>query len=579
MLSRTNFKVWKEIVKIIFDYMDLDLALRIKKLIPTLKNLKEEHSNQICLMIMKCSISKAFRCFISESQSVRKFFKQIEQFFVKNEKAEMSNLLTKLIFTKYKGKGNIREYIMEMSNLASKLNSLKLEFGEDLLVHLVLISLLAHFGQFKCSFCFASQNKNRKNIKGVAKGFSHQKKPKNDEEFTNYFCKNDDEKFIFVDDGNKVVVEVIGTFKLQLKTGFYLDLFETFRWNLISISSLDKFDFLVLLEIIKLVSTKIQILLVLAFLLIIYTCLMLLVPIMKYCKLVHEGTKQKLNENLVTLWYKRLGHISKHRIQRLMSNEILEPLDLSHFEVCVECIKEKQTYIRKLGAERAKDVRLPIFFIYEKLQSLDIFKSFKVEVEIQLGKKIKVIKSDHGGEYDGRYDESREQCLGIFSLFLKESRIVLQYTMSCKPSMNDSLWGEALKTIVYILNRVSSKAVNKTPYEFCTSKKPSIKHLHIWGCPTKARPYKPHERKLDSRTISCYFVGCIILFETGNARFLKEVEFEKEENVRNFVFEEEFVNDIGQVLVPITVQETTLIIEDNVQNYDEVLPQTPIEQP
>ena len=64
----------------------------------------------------------------------------------------MSNLLTKLISMKYKGKGNIKEYIMEMSNLALKLKSLKLELGEDLLVHLVLISLPAHFGQFKVSY-------------------------------------------------------------------------------------------------------------------------------------------------------------------------------------------------------------------------------------------------------------------------------------------------------------------------------------------------------------------------------------------------------------------------------------------
>jgi len=28
-----------------------------------------------------------------------------------------------------------------------------------------------------------------------------------------------------------------------------------------------------------------------------------------------------------------------------------------------------------------------------------------------------------------------------------------------------SLWGEALKTVVYILNRVPGKAINKTPYE------------------------------------------------------------------------------------------------------------------
>ncbi|RDX96304.1 hypothetical protein CR513_21055, partial [Mucuna pruriens] len=49
------------------------------------------------------------------------------------------------LFLRVKGKENIREYIMEMSNLATKLKSLKLEPGEDLIVHLVLISLPTHF--------------------------------------------------------------------------------------------------------------------------------------------------------------------------------------------------------------------------------------------------------------------------------------------------------------------------------------------------------------------------------------------------------------------------------------------------
>ena len=52
---------------------------------------------------------------------------------------------------RYKGKGNIREYIMEMSHLVSKLKALKLELSEDLLVHLVLISLPTQFSQFKVS--------------------------------------------------------------------------------------------------------------------------------------------------------------------------------------------------------------------------------------------------------------------------------------------------------------------------------------------------------------------------------------------------------------------------------------------
>jgi len=39
-----------------------------------------------------------------------------------------------------------------MSNLASKLKALELKLGEEVLVHLILISLPAHFGQFKVSY-------------------------------------------------------------------------------------------------------------------------------------------------------------------------------------------------------------------------------------------------------------------------------------------------------------------------------------------------------------------------------------------------------------------------------------------
>ena len=47
-------------------------------------------------------------------------------------------LLANFVSMRYKGKRNIREYIMEMSHLASKLKAIRLELFEDLLVHLVL---------------------------------------------------------------------------------------------------------------------------------------------------------------------------------------------------------------------------------------------------------------------------------------------------------------------------------------------------------------------------------------------------------------------------------------------------------
>lgn len=46
-------------------------------------------------------------------------------------------------------KGNIREYIMKMSNLASKLRALKLELSDDFLVSLILISLPTQFRYLK----------------------------------------------------------------------------------------------------------------------------------------------------------------------------------------------------------------------------------------------------------------------------------------------------------------------------------------------------------------------------------------------------------------------------------------------
>ena len=123
--------------------MELDLALRMERPTSTLKNLNEaniekgKQSNRLSLMLMKCSIPKAFRGSITESANVKKFLLDIEQVFAKNEKAETSTLLRKLVGMKYTNKENIKEYIMEMSNVAGKLKALKLQLFDDLLVHFV----------------------------------------------------------------------------------------------------------------------------------------------------------------------------------------------------------------------------------------------------------------------------------------------------------------------------------------------------------------------------------------------------------------------------------------------------------
>ena len=69
------------------------------------------------------------------------------------------------------------------------------------------------------------------------------------------------------------------------------------------------------------------------------------------------------------------------------------------------------------------------------------------------------------------------------------------------------LWTKALKTTAYILNRVPTKVVSKTPFELFKGWKPSLRHMRAWGCLFEVRIYNPQEKKMDPRTISGYFVG------------------------------------------------------------------------
>ena len=78
----------------------------------------------------------------------------------------------------------------------------------------------------------------------------------------------------------------------------------------------------------------------------------------------------------------------------------------------------------------------------------------------------------------------------------------------------------------------------------------SLKNLHVWGYPAEAMPYRPNEKKLDLRTVSCYFVGYSerswgynffdpktkYILESRNAQFFEDVEFTEGDTVRDFVF-------------------------------------------
>ena len=68
-----------------------------------------------------------------------------------------------------------------------------------------------------------------------------------------------------------------------------------------------------------------------------------------------------------------------------------------------------------------------------------------------------------------------------------------------------SFWGYALKTTVHILNLVPSKSVFNIPNELWSGHKPSMRYLHIQGCP--AHVLKGKSDKLEVKIEVCMFLG------------------------------------------------------------------------
>ena len=70
------------------------------------------------------------------------------------------------------------------------------------------------------------------------------------------------------------------------------------------------------------------------------------------------------------------------------------------------------------------------------------------------------------------------------------------------------LWGEAVKTAAYLINRMPSRVLNyKTPLEMLTGTNHFIVPPKIFGCTCFVHDHRNSAGKLDPRAIKCIFVG------------------------------------------------------------------------
>ncbi|GAV82307.1 UBN2_2 domain-containing protein, partial [Cephalotus follicularis] len=160
-LNGTNFTSWKEKIGVVLGVMDLDYALRMEKPAEITDQSsseqkfayeKWERSNRISLMIMRSSISLAIRGAIPMKDDAKEFLASVEEQFKSSSKANASTIIMKMLTTKYNGTSEVREHIMKMNDVASKLKSMDMEISKEFLIHFIMTSLPAQFGPFKINY-------------------------------------------------------------------------------------------------------------------------------------------------------------------------------------------------------------------------------------------------------------------------------------------------------------------------------------------------------------------------------------------------------------------------------------------
>ncbi|KAD3336335.1 hypothetical protein E3N88_31854 [Mikania micrantha] len=79
--------------------------------------------------------------------------------------------------------------------------------------------------------------------------------------------------------------------------------------------------------------------------------------------------------------------------------------------------------------------------------------------------------------------------------------------MLISSGMSQDMWGEAILSATYLLNKIPFKKKDVTPYELWMGRKPSYKYLKVWGCLAKVVVPPPKVQRIGPKTVDCVFIG------------------------------------------------------------------------
>jgi hypothetical protein len=161
-------------------------------------------------------------------------------------------------------------------------------------------------------------------------------------------------------------------------------------------------------------------------------------------------------------------------------------------------------------------------------------------LEVQTGRRVKVLRSDHGSEFDNSTVDAHCKDSGTLREFsppydprlngraerLGRTNAERMRAVMAHSGVPQELWAEAMVTVNHQRNRLPVTGLDVSPYEALTGKQPDLSKWHPFGCKTFSRDPKPNKSKLADRGELGWMMG----YEPGGGF---RIYFEEQPNPKN----------------------------------------------
>lgn len=160
ILNGSNFKKWKKDLEFSLGIDDLDMTLRETK--PMIndqstpeqkeKLAKWERSDRLSLCAIKRTISEHLISGLLEKENAKEYLTAIEEMFQVSYNVGSGCLMKQLTYMKYDNNGGVREFILKMVHVQTKLKSHDIDLNGNFIVPHALNCLHVEFTQIKTAY-------------------------------------------------------------------------------------------------------------------------------------------------------------------------------------------------------------------------------------------------------------------------------------------------------------------------------------------------------------------------------------------------------------------------------------------